>query len=241
MPPRIVRKPKEEINGVFLKLKDDATIFFCQNLKMVKYYFHLLCNSKQEDNSIISSVPYTTANTGIVRSLEKEGYLTVDMETKVICLGIGDLYVHDVHPLTAEIDFIKKKFESLKTGSSFARNKLSLSNALTSLLGYMDKQTAPTLNAGQLSCVFKYVYELMFGYPYREFLGKDIGQFKSLLNMYGGVQSVKLIVMYLSEDYVKNPSIGGLLHKKDVLTHRAVNGDTNKNITVNGKKSNGFI
>ena len=130
-------------------------------------------------------------------------------------LGDTDLFINTQCPFNPEIEKLKQFYHELSESpriASIATQKWH------SLEGAYLHNSSNIKSGHTIAQIFSLVYFLVYGEDYRPYTGKEIGQFNSLFRFFGGVSSVKMIVMYVSE--AVNPNPGQLLIQKDKIYHK---------------------
>ena len=201
-------------NNLFLDLPIDSPVFHLANKKELQIYCHLLANTTIKDGMYVTT--FIKVHEGTIRMLEKKKLLKVDND--IIYMGDSELFAKINNPLGAEIILVNNLIEGIKSNhSKYNRNKTNYEMWFT-LLGMLKNPVTLEVFTDIIK-VFQFIYGLVYGMEYRALSGKDVGQFKSFIKAYGGIQSTRLIIFYMS-DSPKSPSIGELLYKKDTYFHK---------------------
>lgn len=209
---------------MILQVKLDSVLFGLSP-KAVRFYFWLLTKNNGGYKVLLHEV-YTCraeldADDAILELLEAKCivYNTAGPETNWY-IGLGTvedgLYVNAENYHSKLVSLVRNQLGPIVDKAGRRENPMI--DALWSK-GYALMVRRDNLQTVQdLMSIWRAVYAVVYREEPRDFIGKEVGQFKMLFKLYGTEKAPLLVVHYLMG--AKNPNIGELLFKKDTYFHQ---------------------
>jgi len=189
------------------------------NSKSEEYCYHLmLSDAAVDDEGVLYSNKYASEfDQEILDSLSAKGLIEVDEEGYVL-LGYkkgATKFLYEGNPVDKE-KYLGLIDDAYGTAIKYKKLRPNWHYDQAQALLFAKPERLGVNELGQL---WVSVYTLFFQEEHRPLMGKERGQLRNLLNLYGPDKSVAILLEFLFSDgkYSSTPNIGHALYHKDKI------------------------